>query len=81
MIYPVLTDFEWAIAGFMSVAIIVAFARAMKREARKCAPKEPTGFEKAEASRRTEQILSEVEAEINRVKAQYEEATGLKWDD
>ena len=81
MLYPMLTGFEWAIAGFVSGAIIVFFVRALKREARKCAPKEPTDLEKSEARRRTEEILSEVETEINRVKAQYEEATGLKWDD
>ncbi len=80
MIYPVLTEFEWGIAGIIGIIIMIAGIRAIVREEKDAAPKPPSDKEKEASRRRTDEIVSGVSADIDRVKAEWEANTGRKWE-
>ncbi len=80
MIYPVLTEFEWGIAGIIGIIILIVGIRAIVREEREAAPKPPSDAEREANRRRTDEITSEVKANIDRVKSDWEKRYGQPWD-
>lgn len=75
MYYVGLGTIGWVVCGIACVALIVAWFRPEKKDAAEC----DTPEWKEEGRRRSERIVKEVNEDIDRIKADFEEKTGMKW--
>lgn len=77
MIYPIMTEFEWGIAGIIGIIIMIVGIRSIVGENRK---PEPHDYAHDEAfQKEMDEESAKVEAYYNKVKADWEERYGRPW--
>lgn len=80
MIYPVLTDFEWGIAGIISIVILVFGIRSIVRESRSATKPHDYAHDE-EFQKDIEEESAKVHEYYNKVRADWEKQHGRSWDE
>ena len=79
MIYPVLTEFEWGMAGLLGIAVLIWGLRAIAKENQKPEPHDYAHDE--EFQKDIEEESAKVHEYYNKVKADWEKQYGRSWDE
>ncbi len=80
MIYPVLTEFEWGIAGIIGIIILVFGIRSIARESRDTVKPHDYAHDKA-FQRYIDKESAKVEEYYQKAKSDWEKEHGRSWDD
>ena len=80
MIYPILTEFEWGIAGIIGIIILIFGIRSIVKEERGTVMPQDYVYDEA-YQKRIEEESSKVEEYVKKVKADWEKEYNRPWDD
>ena len=79
MIYPVLSNFEWALVGLASIAVLIWGIKSIVWESRPSKPHDYAHDE--EFHKRMEEEQAKVDEYYNKIKTDWEKRNGRSWDE